>query len=164
MKSIISLLLNLQGKNSQCASFSAFDENEDALLPTVLPSTTTEKRNLFTLKEKFRKYLKRFYSHIFFSDAKRILFHSGGYTERRTKDSFSTAHSIFPHNKSYSLQQLLHAIETLEDSKKAIISMHFSGFYLEEIAQHLSISIDSINCILPKILEELDVITSNIQN
>ena len=90
MKSIISLLLNLQGKNSQCASFSAFDENEDALLPTVLPSTTTEKRNLFTLKEKFRKYLKRFYSHIFFSDAKRILFHSGGYTERRTKDSFST--------------------------------------------------------------------------
>ena len=42
--------------------------------------------------------------------------------------------------------------------------MHFSGFYLEEIAQHLSISIDSINCILPKILEELDIITNNIQN
>ena len=101
MKSIISLLLNLQGKNSQCASFSAFEENEDALLPTVLPSTTTEKRNLFILKEKFRKYLKRFYSHKGFSsirediqkDGQKILF-------QQHTVSFSTTNRIH-YNSSF---------------------------------------------------------------
>lgn len=162
MKSIISLLLNLQGKNPQYASVPAPNNNERTLSLVFLSALTNKARNLFILNTKFRKNIKRLYSYILTSDAKKILCYLGGYTDKPTKNPIVIRKKGSScDNKLYPLQQLLNAIEMFEEPKKSIICMYFSGFYNEEIAQHISTSPNSVENILLETLGELETITTN---
>lgn len=170
MKSIIYRLLNLQGNKMQCAPVLYPSNKKKSTSGVAKPGPLVNKsRDRSSSKIKFRQLLPYITCHLLTADIQKKIFlvnHSEKYGEKYlgiepisiTKTPFYS----FP--KSYSLPQLLRAIEMLEEPQKTmleepqktIVCLHFSGFRNEEIARHVSLSPQLIKKELSCILNRLD--------